>query len=478
VLAGEARSEGAARKATAVLSDTTCLGVLMLWGKRQPRFPSRPERGRLFHVWRWTKRVVGVLAVLAAVSLALAPAITNHLVERERDRIRAAGEPLTCADLVQSLPTGTPNAADVYLQAFDALDRTEEEEELIGLWSAQELAPEWIESMRAVVEKNEEYFALLEEAAGMETCVFPVEWERRADAEERHLGHLRTTVRMVTARALVLASDGNADEALESCALIPAAAQHLSDEPVMVGQLVRYAIISMGIRAVEQVLNRRDPSPEACRELYDRMAEVELSESLIYALRGERAFTRECLFDTAREVASEARGWAAYLIYAELNIDERLCLRAMDEQMEALQLPWPAAKREADAVLDRVSKLPASVYTLSTSMMPRFGLVAELCRLTGSRLDVCRIGLALRAYQAEHGRYPDYLDDLAQAGWAVPADSFTGEPYHYRLEGNGFIVWGVGRDLDDDGGKRFRPVRSRTQSEKENDYDVVFRCER
>jgi hypothetical protein len=478
VLADEARSEGAAREASGVLFDSACLEALMLWGKRQPEPARRLQPGRLFRVWRWTKRVAGVLVLLAAVTLAAAPTITNHLVERERDRIRAAGEPLTCADLVQSLPRGTPNAADIYQQAFDALDRTEEEEELTGLWSAQELAPEWIESMRPVVEKNGEYFALLEEAAGIEACVFPVEWERRLDAEEPHLADLRSAVRMVAARALVLASDGKADEALESCTLVPAMAQHLSGEPVIVGQLVRYAIVSIGIRAVEQVLNRCDPSAEACRELYDRMAEVELSESLMDAVRGERAFTRECLFDTAREVASEARGWAAYLIHAELNIDERLCLRAMDEQMEALQLPWPAAKREADAVLDRVSKLPASVYTLSTSMMPRFGLVAELCRLTGSRLDVCRIGLALRAYQAEHGRYPDSLDDLAQAGWAVPADSFTGEPYHYRLEGNGFIVWGVGRDLDDDGGKRFRPVRSRTQSEKENDYDVVFGCER
>jgi len=110
--------------------------------------------------------------------------------------------------------------------------------------------------------------------------------------------------------------------------------------------------------------------------------------------------------------------------------------------------------------------------------MPRLGLVAESCRRAGSRLGVCRIGLALRAYQAERGRYPDSLDDLAQAGWAVPADSFTGEPYHYRLEGTGFIVWGVGRDLDDDGGKRLRPVRSGHRSEAENDYDVVFRCER
>ena len=450
----------------------------MLWGKRQPGFPRRLERGRLFHVWRWTKRVVGVAALLTAVTLAAAPAITNYLVERERDRIRAAGEPLTCADLVQSLPAGTPNAADVYQQAFDALDRTEEEEELTGLWSAQELPPDWVESMRPIVEKNWEYFALLEEAAGIEACVFPVEWERRADAEERHLGYLRTTVRMVTARALVLASDGEADAALECCALVPAMAQHLSGEPVIVGQLVRYAIISIGIRAVEQVLNRCDPSPEALRGLRDRFGDVELSESFRHAVRGERAWLRESLFGTAREASGGATGWAAYVIDFQLNNDERLFLQTMQEQMEALELPWPEAKQKAEAAAEEAQDLPPGLYLLGASLMPRLGHFAESCRLAGSRLDVCRIGLALRAYKADYGSYPDSLDDLAQAGWEVPRDSFTGKPYQYRREGNGFMVWGVGRDLDDDDGKRFMPARLRTESEKENDYDVVFGCER
>ncbi len=461
----------------------------MLWRRREPQTYGELEPGRFFRVWRSTKRVAAALAIPLAIGVVAAPAVTNHLVEQERERIRAAGEPLTCADLVrmQTLPPGTPNAADIYQQAFDALDRTEEEEKLTGLWSAEDLPPDWIESMRPVVEKNEKYFALFEQAAGMEACVFPVEWEKGADAEEPHLAHMREAARMVNARALVLAADGRAEEALRCCALIPATVEHLSAEPVIVGQLVRYALLCIGKQGVEQTLNHCDPSAEACRDLYDAYGEVELSESLLHAVKGERAWTRQCIFERIRGISRDATAHPAACIHqAQVNLSERLYLRAMREQMEALALPWPEAKHRADVIADHLLRASDHIYPYADTVIPVLGHLAESCRRIVAERDVCRIGLALRAYQAEHGRYPDSLEELAADGWEVPRDSFTDEPYRYRREGDGFIVWGVGMDLDDDGGKPFKPSSSRTSSEAESeeereakrDYDIVFRCER
>jgi hypothetical protein len=460
----------------------------MLWRRREPQAQTEVEPGRFFRFWRWTKRVAAALAIALAIGVLAAPTATNRLLEKERERIRAAGEPLTCADLVrmQTLPPGTPNAADVYQQAFDALDWTPEEEELAGHWSAQELPPDWVESMRPVVESNEQYFALLERAADIEACVFPVDWEKRADAEEPHLAHLRSAARMLTARALILAADGRAEEALQGCGPIPAMMQHLSQEPTVVGQLVRYALISIGIRGVEQLLSQCDPSAQACRELCDAFGEVELSESFREAAKGERAWAREVAFDVVREGLPRSANWGVRLAEARLNIDEWLYLRAMREQMQASALPWPEAKYRARAAAERAESMPWPICVTTTMMLPYLDRVAESCRLTTGRLDVCQIGLALRAYQAEHGRYPDSLEELAADGWEVPRDSFTDEPYRYRREGDGFIVWGAGMDLDDDGGKPFKPSSSRTageadsekESEAKRDYDIVFRCSR
>jgi len=66
--------------------------------------------------------------------------------------------------------------------------------------------------------------------------------------------------------------------------------------------------------------------------------------------------------------------------------------------------------------------------------------------------EALRVNVALRLYRAEHGEYPaalaavvpDYLEEL-------PPDPFSGEPFRYRREGEGWLLWSVGEDGDDDG---------------------------
>jgi hypothetical protein len=459
----------------------------MLWRRREPQTQAEVEPGRFFRVWRWTKRIAAALALVLVFALVAGPSITGHLLKRERDRLRQLGEPLTLAEVTPSLPAGAPNAADVYQRAFDTLDRTEEEEALTGLWSAEDLPPGWVESMRPVVQKNEQYFAVLEGAAQIEACVFPVEWEKGPDLKEPHLAHLRSAARMVNARALVLAADGRADEALQCFAFVPAMVQHLCSEPTLVSQLVRYALLGIGMRGAEQTLNRCDPSPEVCRDLYDAFGEADLDDSVATALRGERVLFGGWAFASTRAPSERPDAWTEFLFKSRANLDELLYLRAMQDQIDALELPWPEAQHRARAAADRATETAMPLIALKTAMiLAVFAGVAESCRRIATERDVCRIGLALRAYQDEHGRYPDSMEDLAAAGWEVPRDSFTDEPYRYRREGDGFRVWGVGPDLDDDGGKPFKPSSSRRGSatdsaedrEARNDYDIVFRCSR
>lgn len=63
--------------------------------------------------------------------------------------------------------------------------------------------------------------------------------------------------------------------------------------------------------------------------------------------------------------------------------------------------------------------------------------------------------LALRAYKAEHGSYPNRLDALAPHYLAhVPDDPFAlSTPLRYRRLGKTFLLYSVGPDGKDDGGK-------------------------
>ncbi len=66
-----------------------------------------------------------------------------------------------------------------------------------------------------------------------------------------------------------------------------------------------------------------------------------------------------------------------------------------------------------------------------------------------------RLGSALREYHLREGDLPDQLSALVKAKLIkqVPTDPFSGKPPVYRRTDEGFVLYSVGRNLRDDGGK-------------------------
>ncbi len=91
---------------------------------------------------------------------------------------------------------------------------------------------------------------------------------------------------------------------------------------------------------------------------------------------------------------------------------------------------------------------------LATRMMPNFRsdpIVEDRARM---RVDLVLVGLALAAYHADNGAYPETLDALApRYCHAIPADRFTTKPLVYRPEGQGYALYSAGDNSIDDGGR-------------------------
>ncbi len=76
-------------------------------------------------------------------------------------------------------------------------------------------------------------------------------------------------------------------------------------------------------------------------------------------------------------------------------------------------------------------------------------------------VDVLRVEVGLLRYRKDHGHYPDRLDALAPKYLrAVPDDVCAGKPgvpLRYTLKpGGGYLLYGVGPDMRDDGGATVR----------------------
>jgi hypothetical protein len=70
------------------------------------------------------------------------------------------------------------------------------------------------------------------------------------------------------------------------------------------------------------------------------------------------------------------------------------------------------------------------------------------------RDELLQAGFALAAYRADSGRYPAALDDLVPKYCSeVPLDHFSGKPLHYRRRDSEYLLYSVGEDGRDDGGR-------------------------
>jgi hypothetical protein len=82
-------------------------------------------------------------------------------------------------------------------------------------------------------------------------------------------------------------------------------------------------------------------------------------------------------------------------------------------------------------------------------------------RITAA-LNAAKLKVALRLYQTKRGRLPDKLIELVRAGYLpdLPLDPFDGRPFHYEKSRwdpdrrcNTAVLWSVGEDEQDDGGR-------------------------
>ena len=74
--------------------------------------------------------------------------------------------------------------------------------------------------------------------------------------------------------------------------------------------------------------------------------------------------------------------------------------------------------------------------------------------LAATRFELIRLGFTLAAFRAHQGAYPAKLADLVPKYVAeVPKDLFSGKELRYKREAGGYLLYSVGVNGKDEGGK-------------------------
>jgi hypothetical protein len=157
-------------------------------------------------------------------------------------------------------------------------------------------------------------------------------------------------------------------------------------------------------------------------------------------------------------VACEAIGCSQLIkLVPGLTCDQARPLIAKFEQIDSARVSWAEVRRNENSFArSQISKTgnPISLLVAWWQVRPARNKALVRHNLAVTHVRLLTVELALRCYQLKNARLPPHLDELATNHLGrIPLDPFTQQPLIYRPQDTNWLLYSVGPDGVDDGGK-------------------------
>ncbi len=292
-----------------------------------------------------------------------------------------------------------------------------------------------------------------------------------------HLAALKSCAQVLQLRCVAELQNGQVDKALEDVRLGLELADKVRTEPLLISHLVRIAMVQLMLQPVWEGLAAHRWSDSQLAALEAELAKVDFAAAWRLSMKGELGGQADELefLRRHRERFQELQalidfggnklqvklpsGWVVRWMPAGwFYQNEYRCARAMEDYCVPVAGASrgtfsPAAARRGEAALRAEAAGPFNLF--ERLILPVLGDAAPKFAYGQASVDLARTAIALERCRLARGALPESLDVLAPQFIAkVPHDVIGGGPLKYRREADGgFIVYSVGWNEKDDGGK-------------------------
>ena len=302
----------------------------------------------------------------------------------------------------------------------------------------------------------------------------------------------RSIARYLVARAMMNIEKGNVDHAWRDLIACHRVGEMIGRGPTLIDYLVGTAITQIATRGQIVFLDRVQPAVAQLtqyrkdlshlRPISSAAEQVTFTERMVYLDSVVQIACGRIEFnDLDASPASGLEGFATQL--AMLSIDWNIVMRQgnriYDRFDSALKLERYLDRRAAMIKIEEELKLVrtnvsakgfllAAVTEGSTSkaigkmmgnvlsalMLPALSAVDKAHNRSVQNRENLLLAYALADWKARHDSYPAKLDQLVPDFVSKPpTDAFSGKALTYRREGDGFILYSVGVNEEDDNGQ-------------------------
>jgi hypothetical protein len=389
-------------------------------------------------------------------------------------KVRARGEPLTTVELndYYKPAAGRP---DMTAEIVAALGVSEDENlkalakelPIVGTGPEPPLPPDpWpqLTEVEAHLARHVGALKTFHELARRDgTARFPVDFSPGLMTLLPHVQSMRHGARLLSLQFYVDLHRGRPGDAVDCILAQLALARALDQEPTIISQLVRVAIVAVAIANLQTAMPQQEFDDADSARVQEALRRTDVLPCLKRALAGERTFN----YMVCIEPNIAAEGAAAPTPQEAREISKRPPSRTRDaaKLLEhnlrisvAADESLSAALRESQLVDAELQTLGAGltdkfVYTLTSLMSPAYTSAIIAFARSAVKRDSADAALAAEHYRHRHGKWPDTLEQLVPEFLpAVPTDAYTGEPLKFVIAADELKVYSVGKDREDNQG--------------------------
>ncbi|HEV3142449.1 MAG TPA: hypothetical protein VGZ47_01040 [Gemmataceae bacterium] len=403
---------------------------------------------RLIKTLKYLVLTIVFLAALLSIANAYLVWRTGTRLEERLNKLRTAGAPVSLAEIGAAPAVPGKNAADVLENIKPELQALIKEiNPVLSKATADNSRPDpFPEDDRKTLEQafanHPKVLPALQEAA--ECTVYHSRLNYQV-ATHAYLGELLPWVQLL--REAINALDTqerlqlqrkDRDGAMRSCLTALQLTRVCDGEPMIISHLVILATRSVGVRMANEVLRAGSVSPELHRELETELAKHDSIDGLRRSLVTERVFGLQSM--------DEQMG-GSWITRAYVNDNKCQYLDLMDEWIEKAGVPYAQFKEQEIGIQQGTITFR---YVLLKLLAPAVMKIQEAEFRTRCMVRCLRVLNALMAKKLSEP--PAKLTELG-----LPADTttdpYTGQPLVVKKVDGQWLIYGLGPNLKDDGGK-------------------------
>ena len=398
-------------------------------------------------ILKWTGIVLGGLIAVLLIANAVFVWRSGAALEIRLQAIRDAGDPLCLADLARQPIPPEANAAVYYRRVRGDVKAVIQELEAVRRsdgWRDGSISRKDLQAIERAMSAYPNVISLVEKAA--DCSDFYPDADYGVTTEEfwsdglEEIQSTRSVARYLHYRSLMLTATGDRDEALRTCILGLQLARHLDCEPSLVANLVAVVVRETGFMAANRVL-RSGPVADSARDALDaELARHDLTESYRQTLITERAYGLTAFNEMSFGRFWPARGhWNNAVIYY---------LDVMDGELVLGSQPYDQVLQAGPTTISR----PISAWTVLTDLvLPAIRGAREATERNRATMRCLRTLNAVTRLEQQGVEVTGLVDLKLPEGETI--DPFTGKPLLMKKLPDGWVIYSVGKDLKDDGGR-------------------------